>query len=163
MEKERELNQYELNPVKVDCRMNFLPRCDQQNVESKLYYLHRFLSNQNIVGQVIPERDRFMQNIYYDEFYILAECWDVGKIDIDLMLIELCNGGDSLHKLADWIFRMSPLMRPHSELVAHSKKFRDAHLSEQKRLKDQLEEIQNDREAGRGSRGGEKDFIVPFL
>jgi len=160
----RELNQYELNPPKINIRWSFLTQKDEGNKDIKLYWLHRFLSNKNMGNITIPEHDRFMSNLYYDEFFVLAECYDV-EPDIDLMLIEICNGGDHLHKLADWIFKHSPLMRSHKDLVVHSKKFRDQHLAEQKRIKEQIDQIHEDQESGRGSRGGEKekDFVTPYL
>jgi len=155
----REKTEYELHPEPVNIAMNFLYYPENESREAMLYHMKRYLTNMDLSNQPLRE-----SHYYLDEIFVLAECWE-NEPDIDLMLVEINNGGDHLHKIADVIFRHSPLLRSHKELVIHARKFQAIYKKEQQRIKDEIERIYEDQEAGRGGSrgGGESEFITPFL
>jgi len=161
MEENRELNEYELNPQDTSRATSNAYWWDSYDSsaeakEVKFHNMRRFLSNKNLAGQTIK------RHYFYDEIFVLAECLD--ETNIDLMLIEICNGGDNLHQIAHVIYKNSPLMRHHDDLVVYARKCQKLYREEQQKIKDEIEQIYEDRESGRGgSSGGENEFITPFL
>ena len=158
MKENRELNEFELNKQDISrASSNAYWHCSDETKETKIHNMRRFLSNKNLAGQIIDRHH------FYDEMYILMTFFEAGvELNIDLLLVEITNGGSNLNRIEHVIFKNSPLMRDCGELVAHAKHCRKQHLDEQQRIKDEIEQIYHDQESGRGSSGG-GEFITPFL
>jgi len=159
MEEKRELNEYELNKQDTSRASSNAYWWDpDETKEVKIHNMRRFLSNKNLAGKPIK------RHFYYDEMFILMTCYEAEK-DIDLLLVEITNGGSNLNRIEHVIFKNSPLMRSPEELALFASKCRQQYVDEQQRIKDAIAQIYEDREAGRGegSRGGEKEFVTPFL